>query len=426
MAWVWGAGLISEAVYLAAALRLPWWRYGGTLTSWSGVLGRDWKPFTACLAAVVVLMAAYLLGWRALRAGRVGRRIVWGFTLLFAATLFWLMPITSDLFTYLTRAHLFTDLDANPLRAAPADFANDRLLWAYPTQYATKASVYGPAWALLSAPATVGRHDVVGGLLYLKGLAVLAYLGCAWCLERILQQLRPESATEMVFLFAWNPLVLTMGVGDGHNDLVMMATVLLAIWLLLQERWTLAFGTLALSVWVKYASVLYFPLIVIYAWWRLGERQGRDPRPVLLRGGLAAAAVSVLVFLPFWRPAWIVEVAERLLWPDNWHGGGTGWSAWLMGAGLLLFAAIYGLLLWRVSQARGSFRRLADAALEVTLLAFALGVARSQPWHLIWPVAMAGFSSRRWAWPVVVGLSAVMLLAQVWVEWGAVGVGSLP
>ena len=92
-----------------------------------------------------------------------------------------------------------------------------------------------------------------------------------------------------------------------------------------------------------------------------------------------------------------------------------------MAAGLLLFAAVYALLLRGVVRARGSFRRLADIGFEVSLLAFVLGVARSQPWHLIWPAALAGFSSRWWAWPAVIGLSALMLVAQVWVEWGAPG-----
>jgi hypothetical protein len=193
------------------------------------------------------------------------------------------------------------------------------------------------------------------------------------------------------------------------------------VWLLLQARWTLAFATLALSVWIKYASVMFFPLFVIYAWWRLEERHGHDPRPVLVRAGLAVVGVTVLVFAPFWRAEWLVQVAERLLWPDSWSGGGSGLTAWLMVAGLLLFTVAYVLLLRGVVRARGSFRQLARIGFEVALLAFVLGVARSQPWHLIWPAALAGFSSQRWAWPAVIGLSALMLVAQVWVEWGTPG-----
>ena len=424
MVWLLLAGLASEAVYLAAVVRLSWWRYAGDLTSWSEILGRGEGPFVLCLVGAGGLMALYLWGWWALRRASPDaglQRMVRGFALLFAVTLFWLLPITSDLFSYLTKAHLFTDLDANPLLSAPRDYPGDRLLWAYPTRYSTEASVYGPAWTLLSAPATLGRYDLAGGLIYLKALVAFAYLGSVWLLERILRQIRPAAATEGVYLFAWNPLVLFMAVGDGHNDIVMMATVLLAVWLLLRNRWIPAFAALALSVWIKYASVMFFPLFVIYAWWRLEEGHERDPRPVLAQAGLAVAGVTALVFAPFWRAEWIGQVAERLLWPDSWRGGATGLSAWLMAAGLLLFMAIYVLLLRGVVRARGSFRQLAHIGFEVSLLAFVLGVARSQPWHLIWPAALAGFSSRRWAWPVVIGLSALMLIAQVWVEWGTPG-----
>ncbi len=51
------------------------------------------------------------------------------------------------------------------------------------------------------------------------------------------------------------------------------------------------------------------------------------------------------------------------------------------------------------------------------LLAFFLGAARSQPWHLLWPAALAGLSDYRWAVPVIVGLSGIMLAVQVGVEW---------
>jgi hypothetical protein len=424
-AWLLVAGLLSEAVYLATALRLSWWRYGSGLTSWSEILGQGWGPFVLCLTGIGLLMALYLLGWRVLRRASPGAgmpRMVRGFALLFAATLFWLLPITSDLFNYLTKAYLFTDLDANPLLSAPRDYPGDRLLMAYPTPYSTEPSVYGPAWTLLSAPATLGRYDLIGGLIYLKSLAAFAYLGIVWLLERILRQIRPAAAMEGVYLFAWNPLVLLLAVGDGHNDIVMMATVLLAVWLLLHNRWTLAFGTLALSVWIKYTSVIFVPLFVVYTWWRLQERDARDPRPVLILGGLAAAGTTAVVFAPFWRAEWIVRVAERILWSDSWHGGASGLSAWLMAAGAFLFTAVYAILLRRVVGVRGSFRRLAEIGFEVSLLAFVLGVARSQPWHLIWPAALAGFSGRWWAWPAMIGLSGLMLVAQVWVEWGTPGI----
>ena len=247
------AGLLSAAVYLVLAGRLSWWRYGGTLQSWAQLLGEDRATCGICLGGIGILMALYLWGLRSVRTGGVERRTIWAFAFVFAAVLLWLMPITSDLFAYLSHAHMLTDLGANPLLQAPLDF-QDPLLLSYSTVYAARPSVYGPAWVLLSAIGTVGPHDVPVGLFYLKGLAVVAYLGGAWLVERILLDFRPKVALEGLYLFAWSPLVLLMAVGDGHNDMVMMALALLATWLLLKERLVLAFGVLALSVWIKYVS----------------------------------------------------------------------------------------------------------------------------------------------------------------------------
>ena len=450
-----GLGLVTWAVYLLVTVRLPWWRYAGSLRGWSQLLGGGRGAFAACLAGVGVVMAAYIWGWRVVRrgcggrwpaprvqcqatpprkrysAGLAGTGLIWGFAGLFAVTLFWLMPITSDLFTYLSHAYLITDLHVNPLLAAPFELPADPFLQSYPAFYASKPSVYGPAWTLLTVPGTLGRYDVAGGVSYLKGLAVIAYLGCAWLLEQIHRQTRPASAVEGLYLWAWNPLVLLMAVGDGHNDITMIALVLLAFWLVLRRRWTLAFGVLALSIWIKYVSVILLPLFAIYAWKQVRAAKERSPRrqdgygqgrwPVLVRGALATLIVSALVFVPFWTPGVVPAMVERLLHPVNWQGGGIALSTWILGAGLLVFAITYAGLTWRFIRGSGSFQQLANTGALVFLLAFVLGAARSQPWHLIWPLALAGLSDRRWVWPISIGLSIAMLAAQVWVEWGAPG-----
>jgi hypothetical protein len=417
-----GAGLASEVVYLAITVRLPWLRYGGFLRSWSHILGTGWGTFATCLAGIGVLLVAYLWGWRMVRAGRAPRWLIWGGAIVYALTLLWLLPITADLFLYLVRSHMFTDLGLNPLQVAPLALPRDRLLAAYAVEYGSRPTVYGPAWILLSAPGTLGRYDMVMGLFYLKGLAVAGVLGCAWLLERILRQVRPAAALEGLYLFAWNPLVLLMAVGDGHNDAVMMALVLLAGWWLLRERWALAFGALALSVWVKYVSVLLFPLFLIYVWWRLAP-QGRRRLIVLAEVLFVAAGVSVLVVAPFWYPDLIPGLVARLAHPANTPMPGL--SEWALGVGLALFAVGYAAMLGWLARRPGSLSRLMDMGFGVTLLVFVLGAARSQPWHLLWLAALAGLTDKRWVWPVVIAVAAVLLAGQVWVEWGTPGLQQL-
>jgi hypothetical protein len=189
-------------------------------------------------------------------------------------------------------------------------------------------------------------------------------------------------------------------------------------------------------VWIKYVSALLFPLIALYAlrsepW--VGVRTlppaGKGDRwRVAWQGGLVAVTISALVCIPFmvaWGSTltdpWLPKLAERLLWPSNWASAPPALAAWAMGLGLLLFGLAYLVLAARLLRGPISWQRLMNASLAVALLAFLLGAARSQPWHLLWPASLAGLSDLRWAWPLIAGLSAMMLVVQVWVEWGAPG-----
>jgi hypothetical protein len=116
--------------------------------------------------------------------------------------------------------------------------------------------------------------------------------------------------------------------------------------------------------------------------------------------------------------------------PSNWSGNATGlWgtlsdlSTVIMAAGLIMFAVVYLVLIWMSARREGGFSELMGVGFAALMLAFLLGAARSQPWHLIWAIALAGLAPLRWAWPATIGLSTFMLLSQLWVEWGAPGLG---
>jgi hypothetical protein len=222
-----------------------------------------------------------------------------------------------------------------------------------------------------------------------------------------------------------------MAVGDAHNDIVMMFGVLFALWLLLQERWVPSFVVLTLSVLIKYVSLIFAIPFALYMW---QVAPSRERLGALVRVVVAALAVLLVFSLPlllFGKPSalsdpWFLGLLSRFLRPSNWQQGGAGMATWILVVGAGLFLASYAVLLWRfvVHRDRSAplvLSNLMDLSFVLSLLAFVLGVARSQPWHLIWPAALAGLSSKRWAWPLIVGLSIVLLVSQVWVEWGAPG-----
>lgn len=421
-----GLGLATEAVYLLLTALLPWARYGERLTNWPRLLGGDPATWLGCLAGLALLGALYALGWGVVRRGGGTPRVVWGLAVSFALTLFWLLPMTSDLFGYVVHSHLLTDLDANPLLTAPLTFGADPLVRAFPIGYFRHGAIYGPTWLLLSSLGTLGSQDLIAGVAYLKGLSVVAYLGSAWLVHRMLNKHHPERALEGLYCFAWNPLVLLLAVGDGHNDMVMMALVLLAFWFLLRERWTLAFGVLALSIWVKYVTLLFLPLFALYAWrrwqqdtppdgrWRWMVRRAVGPLAALL-------GVTVGVLAPFWRADLPAEIGERLLEPANWAGVGAALSSRLLAMGLVAYGLAMVWLLRRLSRGGVTFGRLASASFHASLLAFVLLGARSQPWYLIAPISLASLSEEKWSKPLAGGLGILMLGVQTWVEWGMPG-----
>jgi hypothetical protein len=115
------------------------------------------------------------------------------------------------------------------------------------------------------------------------------------------------------------------------------------------------------------------------------------------------------------------DILDRFFHPANWPGADGSWYGWTLGLGLVLFAAAYLVLAWRLARGEGRFQHLVNTGFVAALLAFLLAGVRSQPWHLVWSVSLAGLSDRRWAWPVVVSLAVVVFVAQFYVEWGLPG-----
>jgi hypothetical protein len=304
-------GLASQLVYLAYTLLFPLTSYGYAPRPYDmEQIARNahWMGASWMIGLVVLYVLFGVAVW-VVDASRWTRRVIFIFGLMFGLTLVWLYPVTAtDLFQYVMRARIGVVYGANPMAVTPEHFPNDPLL-PFVGEWKNIVSPYGPAWELLAgAVARLGFTGAVLGALAYKAVAWLAYLAC---LALLAWGTRPAEGngnrSRALLFFAWNPLVLLQGVGNGHNDLVMLAWLLLAV-VIWQRRWPggrsatwlLAVAGMSVAVLVKAAAGMMAILLLA----AMLRAQVSWRRRALMLAGSAGLGVglALLAYLPFWPP----------------------------------------------------------------------------------------------------------------------------
>jgi hypothetical protein len=388
-------GLVSEAIYLAYVLLFPLVVYGYAPRPYDMEQIAHDRPWMggAWVLGLVILFGLFAAAVRIAGQKNIPTKVILIFSLVFGVTLIWLYPVTAtDLFQYVMRARISAVYGANPMAVPPNRFPDDPLL-PFVGEWKDILSPYGPAWELLAgALAGLGFTEAVPAALAYKGVALLAYLVCMVALYA-----GTRGDARALLFFAWNPLVLLQGLGNGHNDLVMLAWVLLA--LVFWQRsgnWFVATAALSLAVLTKASAALMVPLLLVavlraQATWR---QRG------LALAGMAAvgAGLTLLVYLPFWPPwesvagvldeiskrytytiAATLRMGLRELLPPQ-----VAWDA-PRTTGQLLFLGIFG---WSLIQV---WRRRLDLASAgfLTYFTYLMTGASYRIWYPIWLVPLA-------------------------------------
>lgn len=353
------------------------------------------RPWAAGVYVVglIALFAAFWAALQVVQQERVRLRLIVAFGLLFGLTLVWLYPVTAtDLFQYVLRARVRVVHGANPLTVPANRFPDDPLL-PFAGEWADNLSPYGPAWELLAEGiAWLGASGAVSGALAYKGVALLAYLACVGLLVW-----GTRGDAHALMLFAWNPLVLLQGPGNGHNDVLMLAWVLLALLLWERKRlWLPAVAALMLAVLTKASAALLVPLLIVAI--LRDQRTWMRRLGVLAGAGALALGLVVLSYLPFWPP-W--ESIAGIL--DEFSARYTYTIAALMRmilrefipnrlamaiprtTGQIVFAGLY---LWMVVRLWQGRARLAQAGF-LTAFTYLLASTSYRIWYPLWLVPLA-------------------------------------
>ncbi len=400
-----------------------WWLYGAfavLFALWGGALWvASWVTLSRWSVAVVVL----------------------GGVAMAAALVPMYPPFAVDFFHYLGEGRLLWVEGENPMVRGPGEF------FPIGMSYGNEPAAYGPLWYwTLGPPVLLGGDDFPRSLLLLKGwmvgwLALTAFLGVL--ITRGLAARASASASSatgsgrellVAIAIAWNPYALWRVAGNGHNDIVMMAFALLAVWLVIGERWRWVLPALLASVLVKYVSLLLVPVFAIYLLRRPREELRRR-LPDLAVGGGVALVLLVAAFAAMWEGLstfdQVREQSDRVITstPDLVSMAMHGWfGASLERAdeiGLRAGAVAFGLaalvILWR--QRAGAEALVAAAA--AMLLAYALlGVGWFRPWYFLWVITLAPLLPGRW-WMALAIATSVAGLAPDVAEKYAVFAGAL-
>jgi hypothetical protein len=419
---------------------------------------------------VVAFVACYLAYRRAPRAPTgIYYAVLAIFALLFNATLLFMHPVgAADLFDQLFRGRILAHYGANPFTTPPNVFPDDPLRpWV--GGWAHTGSPYGPTWEYLAAATSrLAGDDLWANLILFKLLVILAYGVAAWLLWATLRRLRPDWAARGLLLFAWNPLVLFETAGNGHNDMVMIAALLGALYLLVRGgRWAvLAPAALMLAALVKFVPALLMLPVLVALWHDDPARARRPPAdanwPPAPRGGrlgarlrrvgsgaALAGLVAVALYAPLWAgPATIgalgrtdlftasiprvaLDWLTAALTPPGASEAAAGRAAaaaedWVRGVALGLivgFVLVQSLRIHWVALDRAGRGPLLHATLgavyEILFVYLMFATLWFQPWYLQWLIAvtpLTGSATRvgRTLWFVAGGVANYFVWDFLW------------
>lgn len=206
------------------------------------------------------------------------------FGVLFRLTMLFAEPsLSSDLYRYVWDARVAAH-DINPYEyppEAPA-LASLRDAEVYSKiEYKSIPTIYPPVLQM----AFHGIYKLHPSPRAFKAAFVLFELLTVMLLFLIFKRLGLRMPA--LLLYVWNPLMVVEIAGSGHVDSLGIFLLILALWLVLRQRWWVSAGTLALAFLTKFLSVLFVPFVAL----RKGDNK--------LAVGLVFVIVVAACYLPY-------------------------------------------------------------------------------------------------------------------------------
>jgi hypothetical protein len=354
---------------------------------------------------VRIILSFLVLGgsyWFAYQwAGQAHGRLAWaaviGGAVLQAVILLYMVPFNStDIFDNISHGRMLAFYHANPFHSVSANFPWDPF-----TRFAgwpSAPSAYGPLWEDVAAfTARLAGNGVVQNVIAFKLLPGLFWSGCVALVAVILRKWMPGSALKGTLFVAWNPVALFEVFGNGHNDPSFLLWVILAVWAMLERRYTIAILSLVVGTLFKFMPAVLIPAAGLIA---LKELPGWKQRAwFTLRTGAISAVLVGLAYAPFWQGIETLSIGRRAhLFATTIGSSLNKIITPVLGAdraGNLIspVAAILtlGFALWIAYRAMRSTApdRFAQSAMIIFAFYLMVTVLFFWPWYTLWLIVLA-------------------------------------
>jgi hypothetical protein len=239
----------------------------------------------------------------------------------------------------------------------------------------------------------------------IKGLIAATTVATAASVYWSLGTIRPQHRTPGAVAVLWNPMLVILLAGEGHNDALVMLLVVSALGL--SVRRAVIGGSLVqlVAVFTKYVPLVLLPVQAAY-WWRSAPNR-RELVAHLAIAGALGLGVGVALFAPVWLGVSTFVGTGALGSGEPTEMRYDVWgTVFLAGRSAVVVAAVL-IGAWRAR----SGTRLSEACAGVVLVALLVGPQKFWPWYAVLPVAlMARTPGAAFRWMTLV-LSGCVLLA---------------
>ncbi len=420
MGWCGLAGLLLGAsVIVVSAGRTDWLLPAslrflgsvGALPGWlAGVFGHSGIDLElgGLIAVLSLMFVSYAMAIRA--ADQLSpRTVLVGVASLNALVLLGPLLMSTDVFSYVAYGRIGALYGANPYFHGPNAIALDPSYPFIAARWAATPTVYGPLFTALSY--LLAPLSLAWNVLAYKAIAAISSLVIVvvvWLAAR-LRDLDPVRAVVIVGL---NPVILVYGVGGGHNDLLMLAILLVGVYVQLRGNRPASGALIVAAAGVKLTAGLLLPFVAAH---NARGGGGRGLRALLTGVCIAAGVGGVLSFAFFGSgPLHLLSTLQKVQ-----QGGGLnsvpGFLLNLLGLGRLnaavgpVLTAPFGIcvvwLLRRVWTGQLDWITAVGWATAALLMTAGLLV----PWYVAWLVPFAALSDDRRLWATTVLLTGLGL-----------------